>query len=264
MAKIRLGNGSHLALALNEIDAQYNVDATIIGKAKSIHKYGHLESSANGTWETVQTSGGTETLLTANSITVLESTSASDTQTVHVEGHYLAAGGLLVFHAQSVVLTGTNAVTLAQPLARCSRLHSAAVYTVGRVTARAGAAGTVYNEVAAAHVQSEKGATTTSYRDFFIITEFGVSFVGGITAAADFELEHREGDEQWHPLALFGVKGDNTTYERTTTPYRLLGPNGEIRMRVKASTAGIAVDAHFSGYLAINKAYINDASPAPA
>ena len=264
MAKIRLGNGSALALAINEINSQYGVDVTIIGKAKSIHKYGHIESSANSTWETVQTDGGTETLLTANSITVLESTSASDTQLVHVEGHYLDASGNLVFHAQSATMTGVTAVTLSQPLARCSRLHSEAVYTVGRVTARAGAAGTVYNEVAAVHVQSEKGATSTSYRDFFIITEFGASVVGGNNASADFELEHREGNEQWHPLALFGLKGDNTTYERTTAPHRVLGPNGEIRMRCKASAAGTSVDAHFSGYLAINKAYINDASPAPA
>ena len=253
-----------LSLALNRIDDDYGVYASIVDKAKVIHKYGHIESSLNSTWETVQTSGGTETLSTTNDITVIVSTSASDVQDVHIEGHYLAANGDLVFHIQTATLTGTTAVTLTQPLARCSRLHSEGVYTVGRVTVRAGAGGTVHNEIAVAHVQSEKGATTVSYRDFFVITEFGASVVGGNNASCDFELEHREGDEEWHPLALFGLKGDNTTYERTVSPPRILGPNGEMRMSARASAAGTSVDAHFSGYLAINEALKDDTPPAPA
>jgi hypothetical protein len=251
--------------ALNRIDSDYGVLASVVEKAKVIHKYGKIESTLNDTWETVQTSGGTETLLTTNAITVIVSTSASDTQTVDIEGHYLTASGDLVFHVQTATMNGTTPVTLVQPLARCSRMHSNAVYTVGRVTVRAGAGGTVYNEIAVGLVQSDKAATTISYRDFYILTAFGASVVdSNNNASCEFELQRREGNEQWRPVALVRLTGNNTTYERMLEPPVVLGPNGEFRVRARSSTAGVTLDAHFSGYLAINEALKDATPPAPA
>ena len=266
MAKIRLGNGSALALAINEINSQYNVDVTIIGKAKTLHKWGHVDSSASGSWETVQGGGGVETLLTANSITVVDSTSASDTETVSIEGHYLAAGGDLVFHIQSATLTGTTAVTLSQPMARVSRINiTSSELAVGTITVNAGEGGTAYAEIEALHASTEKAATTTSYRDYLIIEAFGSSILGGNNASVSFRLQIEEYGGVWRTIARWSLKGDSTDYDRdVSTPPLIIEPNTDIRIQSNASLAGTQVTAHFDGDFAINKAYINDASPAPA
>lgn len=256
-----------LALALNEIQSTYGVTATIEGKAKSINKWGYNSSSAgSSTWETVQSGGGTETLLAANLITVIDSTSASDTGTVVIEGHYLDASGNLVFHVQSVTLTGTTAVVLSQALSRCSRMYiSTADVAVGTITVNAGEAGTVYNRIVAGDAQTEKCATSFSYRDFFIVTNFGSWIFANGTPRVVFRLEVSTDGGAWRPQARWSLRGDGSDYDRVTTaPPFIIPPNSDIRIRSSANSSGVEVGAHFSGYLAINEDYINDASPSPA
>jgi hypothetical protein len=266
MSVLRTRDGGALALALNEIKKTYNVDATILGKGKTLHKWGFNANSANGTWETVQDGGGTETLLAANSITVVDSTSASDTMTLSIEGHYLDASANLIFHVQSATLTGTTAVTLSQPLARCSRMYvTSTALAVGTVTANAGEGGTVYARIDAGSSTTEKAATTVSYRDFLIVTGFGSTILGGNNAAVRFRAELKPKGGVWRAQARWALRGDNTDYDRDTkSPPFIIPPNTDIRIRSSASPAGTEIGAHFDGYFAIDEAYINDASPAPA
>ena len=266
MGKLRLGSGSALALTLNRIKLQDNVDATAVDKGKDLHKWGHNTNTAADTWETVTLGGGVETMLTANSITVIDSTSASDTETVSIEGHYLAAGGDLVFHIQSATLTGTTAVTLSQPMARVSRINiTSSELAVGTITVNAGEGGTAYAEIEALHASTEKAATTTSYRDYLIIEAFGSSILGGNNASVSFRLQIEEYGGVWRTIARWSLKGDSTDYDRdVSTPPLIIEPNTDIRIQSNASLAGTEATAHFGGDFVINKAYINDASPAPA
>ena len=266
MSELRVSEGNPLALALNEIKRTYNVDATLVGKGKTLHKWGFNAGSANATWETVQDSGGTETLLAANSITVADSTSASDTMTLQVEGHYLDASDNLIFHVQTVTLTGTTAVALSQPLARCSRMFvTVGAAAVGTVTVNAGEGGTAYNRILATSSTSEKAATSISYRDYFLLTEFGSSVLGNNNAAARFRLQTKPVGGVWRTIARWSLKGDNTDYDRgTQSPLVVIAPNTDIRIQSNASSAATEISAHFDGYFAVDEDLINDASPAPA
>ena len=250
----------------------YGKKVSVTKKGKALQKWGRLNSSASGTWETVQSNGGTETLLTANSITVLDTTNASDAgKTVTVEGHYLTASNDLVFIVQSKTLTGLTAVALDTPIARCSRLYISSGQTaVGTITVNAGEGGTAYNRIVAGDSQSEKAATSISYKDFYIITSFGASILGNNNAAADFRAELKLPGGPWRPQARWSLKGDNTDYTRYTdaTPF-VIPANSDIRIRVNCSTAGTQVSAWFDGLLAIDEAYLNMfgnplSDPAPA
>ena len=110
-----------IAHAINEINNVYSDNVSIWQKAKSLIKFGtngDLDSSVSETiWET----GGNEALKTANDIDVVVSTSASDTQSVTIEGHTIS-GNDLTFVSQTVNLNGTTNVSLTTPLARANRL----------------------------------------------------------------------------------------------------------------------------------------------
>ncbi len=266
MGKLRLGSGSALALTLNRIKLQDNVDATAVDKGKDLHKWGHNQNTAADTWETVRIGGGVETMLTANSITVIDSTSASDTGTVAIEGHYLDASNNLVFHVQSATLTGVTAVTLSQPLARCSRLYiTTSDAAVGSITVNAGEGGTAYATIAPLHSINEKAATSTSYRDYFVLQHYGSSILGGNNASVSFRLQMQTVGGAALTHARWACKGDNVYYIRdlVSTPI-IVPPNTDFRIQSNASLAGTEATAHFGGDFVINKAYINDASPAPA
>lgn len=243
-----------LDLAINEIRSTYGHLASFYESGRSLHKWGYLPSSAATTWETVKYSGGNETLLETNAITVIDTTNAGDAgKEIYVEGHYLN-GTDLVFHAQTVTLTGLTAVTLAQPLARCSRMriNSGTAVAAGNITANAGEGGTAYNLIAAGDTQTEKAQTTVSFQEYFVVTSFGSSILGNNNAAARFRAEMKSSGRPWVPQARWSLKGDTTDYVRLTgdNPF-IIPPNSDIRIRVNCSTAGTAVDAWFDGYMAI-------------
>jgi hypothetical protein len=267
MSDLRTRDGGALALALNEIERTYERPASIIRKAKSLHKWGYNASSANGTFETVQDGGGTETLLETNAITVIDSTSASDTaKTVRIEGHYLTADDDLVFVVQSAALTGTTAVTLSTPLARCSRMFiSSGADAVGTITVNAGEGGTTYNQIVAGSSTSEKAATSISYRDYLIVTGFGASILGNNSAAVRFRADLKIPGQPWRPQARWSLKGDTTDYDQDTsaTPF-IIPPNSDIRIQASASSAGTSITAHFDGWFAIDTARANETPPAAA
>jgi hypothetical protein len=267
MGKLRESAGGALALALNEILREQNVDATVIDKGKRLHKWGYNASSAADTWETVQDGGGTETLLTANSITVADSTSASDTETLLIEGHYLDASGNLIFHVQTVTLTGTTAVTLSQPLARCSRMYvTTSDLVVGTVTVNAGEGGTAYNRIPAGGSTSEKAASSMSYRDYMILIGFGSSILdSGNNTSVSFRFQIKPVGGAWRTQARWSLKGDNTHYDRDLSyvPF-IINPNTDFRIQASASHAATTIEAHMDAYLAIDRALINNPSPAPA
>ena len=249
----------HIALALGEIRSTYGVEASVTSKDKRLIKWGYEPSSGSGSFETVQTEGGTETLPTTNSITVLDSTSASDNgKTVTIEGHYLTADGDLVFAIQSPVCQGTTATTLATPLARCSRMYLVDDGTVaaGTITVNAGEGGTVHNTIAVGESQSEKAATSFSFRDWYILTYVGASVLGGNNASVEFKIESRTKGGTWRPLLRWALNANQVSHHiPLQDPPLIIPANGEVRVRYNSGTAGTRISAYFGGYLAVDGQY---------
>lgn len=261
-----------ISLAIGQIRNDTGLIVSVTAKDKSLLKWGYDGDSGNAGFETVQSGGGTETLLTSNAITVVDSTSASDTGGIQitVEGHYLTATGDLVFTVQTVTLTGTTAVALPQPIARCSRMYVPGTETpVGTITANAGEGGTAYNRIDAGDTQSEKCATSMSYRDFWIITHFGSSVLGGNNAKVEFRGEVKPKGGVWRPQIRWALNANQVTQQFVLPTPLVVPANADLRMRYSSDTAGTRVSGFFGGVLAIVDDYRLDgtaqgpALPAP-
>lgn len=255
---------SPIALAIGQIRNDFGVKASVTAKDKSLLKWGYDGDSGNSGFETVQNGGGTETLLTTNAINVVDSTSASDTGGIQVtiEGHYLTATGDLVFVVQTVALTGTTAVTLPTPLARCSRMYiSGTEVPVGEITVNANEGGTVYNRILAGETQSEKCATSMSYRDYFILTHFSSSVLGGNNAKVEFEGEVHMKGGVWRPQIRWALNANQVTYHFILPTPIVVPANADLRMRYSSDIAGTRVSGFFGGVIAIDEQYRLDGTP---
>lgn len=249
--------------AEREVLLTYGQEVSAIAKGKGLHKFGlsELVSTAD---TTVAKFGAltltNETYLTTNTITHVVSDSTSDTGAVTLEGHTVDGSGNFTFVIQTVTLTGQTKAALSTPLARCSRMYSAAdevgnVYAMIDGTVSSGVPQTpadVHCAIAAGLNQSEKAATTFSSTDYFFMTGGTFTVNKKVSADVDVWYEVRTKGGVFRRQFQLGVTTDGTnTVHVPLTPFVILPPNSDIRIRAAAlSGSAIKVSAQFDGVLA--------------
>lgn len=269
--------GFWISHAEREVFSTYGAKVSVAKKAKSLNKFGRTKNADSGVKTTVAEFQGAvvnETLATSNSIDSVISSSASDTEIVKVEGHYLDGDNNLVFTVQEATLNGQTAVTLSQALYRCTRIYvkegtfaSPASDLVGNVagydaTAATGTTGGVPDVATATHClipagenQSDKCATAISYQDYWLITgvEAGVEAGSGAGAAADVDVEFKLHGGVWRPLGIeIDVEADGaTSVFRPVQPYLIIPSNADVRMVATSDKANARVAGSINGVLAI-------------
>ncbi len=260
----------------NRLGQSFSVEA----KTKELDKFGYngdLDAATLATRKTVANlqAGATanETLQTTNSITHIVGGSG-DTQSVRVEGHYLDASGNLIFHVQNKTLTATTPVALDQAIARCSRMYVAqGGVPTGPIDATIGSGGTAVTRIAAGDVQTQKCASSTSYRDAFVVLNYGGASFGTGNARVQFRLEERplfdnDGNAytnpNWRPLTRDWLLSDGGSKEFPQETPIVIGPNTDFRVSAWSSSANSIVVAHIDGFLAINTELADAADPDPA
>lgn len=265
-----------------------SVDSTILGsgvsvseKAKDLLKFGR--NSAVGTsFETVGVFQGT-TANEAHVSTNLIDSISSDDQTNDVgisfviEGHTIDASGNLTFVVQTATLDGTDArtkVALTTPLARATRLYVANSGTFNSPQAVPTGNIYVYDDtdgiaagvpstaaatkvmITAGETQSEKCATSISYKDFWFIEKISaaISTASGptniITARAEIRDVFNGG--VWRPLGrdvTLRTNENGVTFDYS--PLLIIPPNHDVRLRAKTDAGSSGVFGSIQGYLAV-------------
>lgn len=230
------------------IFADDGVQVSLEAKDKDLLKFGRnkLCNTTKSTIMTLPVGIDNETYVASDLITTIISDNAGDTEDVKVEGHTIS-GGVFTFVAQTVTLTGQTAVTLATPLARVSRVVNVdstdltgRIYVCETDTFTSGVPDTdagVHLIIEAGLNNSEKGATTLSDSDYWVITGFYSDCLEKVSTFGTIHLEVQEAG------GVFINKIDISTStgsrgEHIFKPYLIVKPNSDIRLRVSASAAG--------------------------
>lgn len=249
------------AQSMRVAENEQSVQLDVFGKRKNLFKFG--QRTALGTSEATVWEGDDlhETLPTANDITVVSSSSGSDTTTLVVEGHTIS-GSELTFVTQSVTLTGQTDATLTTALARCTRMYaSGATNLVGNVYAHEGgttSAGKPTNTaeihavIPAGRNQTEKCQTAISNSDMWFITDMEAHMTGSTSARVELELQVKLGGKVWRPVgARFGLSTTGTIGNQHIFTVPIIIPrNSDVRMIAVASTTNVDVSAGMNGFLA--------------
>lgn len=264
--------------AINEILADHSDAVSVELKAKSLRKFGRSgATNTAGNKVTIGTFQGSvvaETFVTTNIVDSIVSSSGSDTQNFHVEGHTIDGSGNLTFVTQTGTLNGQTEVTLATPLARCTRIRINPSGSFGTTPAAAAGVIAVYDNtggitsgvpntaaatkctIAIGKTQSEKCATALSQSDYWIITgaRFGVSRATGATVKADFEIERRDvpNGGAWIPFGLeANLRSDSLPSNVVDfNPALIVPANHDVRMVMISDTNNTVGRGAISGYLA--------------
>ena len=246
-------------------------------KWKQLRKFGRKSIPAKDVSHTIMTQGSTavlhETYTTANTINSVIASTTGQTQSIRVEGQTIDTSGDLQFVVQNVTLGGSTAVSLTTPLARCTRLAvnpgtfasptsalSAAVYAYQ--STKTGVSGGVPSS--AVHVnciisngsnQSEKCATSVSYKDYWLIKQIQaaipeVASPNG-TAAFDIDLEIRsvKGGVFRPSGAELSIGAGSRFAALDFSPYIIVPPNSDVRLTAIGSTSNLTVTGAISGIL---------------
>ena len=249
--------------AEREILSTYGDKASVAAKAKSLNKFGRGTCVTSGTEYTVWGSSNLEVYQTANTIDTISSSSTLDTQEITIEGHTIDGSGNLTFTVQTATLNGRNKVVLDTPLARCNRLaNTGSVNLDGAVYAYRDTAITngVPNDLTTVHCsipdgfnQSFKAATSISSADYFLVTSLTLSVARGSgSAAVDFILETRQGDQVFRPKAgRVTVTNAEASREIAYDPPLIIPKNSDFRVQAISSANNTPVNATVSGYLAL-------------
>ena len=228
----------------------------------SLLKFGSNFDLGTG-WETVQSQGGDEVYATANTITTISSSSASDTSVLAIEGHTIDGDGNFTFVTQTKALNGQNKVLLDTPLARCSRLYNNdGVLFVGNIyvyeddTLTAGVPDTadkIHTVALVAEQQSQKCSTTVSNNQYWIITQGWASVNKRQSATVDFHLQVRQKGGVFRTRADVSLSNASGSHDISFHPYMIVPQNSDIRVRAQSSTASTSVSANLNGFLATIK-----------
>ena len=271
-----LGDFWHNA-AIRQIYGDYGDMVSILSKNKALSKFGRTDNTVSSTKVTI---GGfpdtinNETLETTNVIDAVISTSASDTETLVIEGHTIDANGLLTFAIQDVVLTGQTKAALTTPLARATRAYvkngtfaSPASDLVGRVSiyddTGGQSAGGVPNTDSAVKLQirgdlgrnqSEKCATAISNNDYWLIREAHCAIASNAagTVNADIEIEIKQLGGVWRPVGIEASlrAGSQSFTTIDLYPIIVVPPNSDVRMVVTATANDVSASGRMEGLLA--------------
>lgn len=247
-----------IAHCINVIRETYGDTVSVRAKAKSLTKFGRNEEVGTGatTIMTLPTSVSSETYRTTNSIDTLSSSSASDTQSVTIEGHTVT-NGQLTFVVQTVTLNGQNKVTLPTPLARATRLYTTSttsfvgvIYVYPNTTISGGVPtdNTAPNlMVRAGRRQSEKASTSISKGDYWLITKIYFDILEKSASFVSVEIETRQWGEGFRQVI---TKGTQDSTELEFDPPLIIPKNSDIRMVARADGSGTDVSGGMVGYLA--------------
>lgn len=248
--------------AINEIYKTYGHRVSLIGKGKSLLKFGRNEAVTNvATGSTIMTLPAgqeSETYATSNSIDKVSSSNNSDTVELVIEGHTLS-GSDLTFVTQSVTLTGQSKATLSTPLYRMTRMYNNGStnllgtiygYEDTAITAGVPTDGTkVHCMIRATTNQSEKASTSLSSTDYWLISSVTVSVLEKVAAFAQAELEIRLFGKVFRSADILSAAA-GSSYNETYDPLLIVRPNSDVRIKSVASGAGTDVAATIHGYLA--------------
>lgn len=240
-----------------EIQQTYGDKVSIDRKAKSLVKFGRSAQLGTGSLETVWTVGGNETYLSANSISHVSSSSASDTQEVTIEGHTLS-NSEFTFVIQTVTLNGQNTVALNTDLARVSRVYNSDnTELVGRVVVYENTtlsngiptdATKIHIDIPVGFQQSFKAATTFSKNDYFIMTGFYGAVSAKQNGSVDFYPEVRQVGKVFRQVGCFTADGGSS--EIPLDPPLIVPKNADVRIRCETESNNLVVFGVFKGYIA--------------
>jgi len=272
-------NRSALDYATRVIETTYGDTVDIWSKGKFLTKFGRTANADSGVRTTVANFQGSvvnETHATTNSIDRVGSDAAGDTGAVTLEGHTIDGSGNLTFAVQTATLTGTTPVTLATPLARCTRVYRAAsgtfspaatalvgniyVYDLTLATGHTGGVPTVATAtkcmILAGKQQSEKCSTTISSTDYWIVTSATAALTirSGPAAKVEIQIESRDvaNGGVWRPFAAeisLETSVQDTIKVEYDPPY-VVPKNHDVRMIVVSDVANAQIATSISGYLA--------------
>ena len=268
-----------VAEAVRRFQADYssviaNRRVDLVGKEKTVLKFGRNISMASGIPSTIWDVGvANETYVETNLINRISSSSASDTQVIRVEGHYIADGGFhfvvldVTLDGQTPVSSGTVvADSYGQypgSLCRNSRLANLSdTELVGDVyvyqdtqTVTAG----VPQDLTKVHAkirgtaglqQSNKCATTISSEDFYILTAARVGVAKQTAAFVDFSIEIREQGGTFRERAVGdGSRDSGFNLIFGAPPFIVVPPNSDIRITGVSSANATSGLASFNGIL---------------
>lgn len=267
-----------IALAEAEILSIYGVQASASVKQKTLNKFGRTLNADLGVKTTLMQLPGTavnETYATGNTIDRLVSDDVADTvQTIVLEGHYLSVDNNLVFHVQEKALNGQTPVTLDQPLVRLTRMFVKPTGTFAAPVAELQGGVYGYDSVltvvtlgvpqTAAAVkctiiagvqQSEKAATSLSFRDYMLITSVSAAISNGTapTVNVDVDMEFRELGGVFRPLGLeLSLRGGaGASGIVRLEPYLIIPANSDVRMVALSDTNDATLSGGWSSILAI-------------
>lgn len=250
--------------AIDNIESDYSHPVSVESKAKDLLKFGRSEQVHSSTKTTLMTlPAGTfnETYVSTNIITTISSSSASDTESVKVEGHTVDGSGNFTFVVQEITLTGQTQATLATPLARCSRIYNNGsndlvgdIYVYQDDTSTAGVPDTdtkVHCEIRAGENNSEKCSTTISNNDYWIITGAYADVLEKTASNAEIIMEVRLKGKVFREYFEMSCSNTSGGTFRSAVPYIVVPPNSDVRLRALASANGTIVSGALFGVLAI-------------
>lgn len=253
----------YIQQAINEIQSEYTDDVSVDVKAKGLIKFGRNESVGTSRTE-ITTLPGTEveeTYVSSNAITTVVSISTSDTQTLSLlEGHTISGSDLTFIKQTDITLTGQTPVTLPTALARCTRgrLSAPANGTISFYQGGSIDAGVpdddnqVHLIISQGEMQTQKGSTSISSVDYWIITSFTVSVLEKTASFVDARIEKKSiSDTYFHPICQsVGAASSSGTVQIHFAPYLVVPKNHDVRVTAVANTTGIDTAAGIMGYLA--------------
>ena len=253
-------NGVWLQHAIEVIEGTYGDVVSVQAKDKDLLKFGRnkLVNSSKSTLMTLPTGTDNETYVSTNIITQISSSSGSDTGDVIIEGH-TTSGGVFTFVTQTITLTGQTLAPLTTALARVSRVvNDGSTDLVGNIyvaetdTLSSGVPDTdakVHLIVTAGLNNSEKGATTISNNDYYIMTSFYADCLEKTAAYGIIHLEVREAGKTF--INKIDIEAStNDSGDHAFKPYLIIPKNADVRIRISANAAGKDFSGGFQGVLA--------------
>jgi len=264
-----------IAQAERVIFTTYGDTVSVFEKGKNLNKFG-VNLTVGTSFETVGEMQGTEvheTFVSTNLIDSVVSSSASDTQTVTIQGHTVDVSGNLTFVSQTADLSGQTEVPLITPLARASRMYINASGTFDSPQAVPVGIISVYDNtdgetsgvpntdastkllISAGESQTQKCSTSTASDEYWIITaiDAGIGNTGGNAARVQIKIETRDipNGGVWRPLGreLILVVGQNGV-QVDPIPYLIVPPSHDIRVVARTNSNTASVFAELRGMLA--------------
>ena len=247
------------------IFADYGVNVSLEAKNKDLLKFGRNRDmeTAVATLMTLPNNIDNETYVATNIITTIVSDSASDTESVVIEGHTVS-GSDFTFVTQTPTLNGTTPVLLVtggSDLARCSRIYNngtsdlvgtISVCETDTYTGTPGVPDTpagVHCQIFAGKNQTEKASVTLDSTEYWVVTKIYCDMLTKLSSFAEIILEIRKFGKVFRQVATISCSASHPGLLEFQ-PYLIVSPNSDIRLRgVSDSALGRDVSGGIHGAL---------------